>query len=73
MSYRAAAREIGISHGYLHGLVHGTRCPSRRVAEALIEGLPLGWEDAQALLDRAVADGSRRRSQQIELRKLGSW
>ena len=54
LSYRKAASEIGISHGYLHSLVHGTRCPSKAVARSLVAALPLGWDEGQALMREAV-------------------
>lgn len=56
LSYREAAREIGISPGYLHALVHGRRCPRRPVARALIVVLRLDEEDAHALMQEAVDD-----------------
>ena len=59
LSYRKAAREIGISYGYLHGLTHGTRSPSVTVAERLIAVLPLDSEDAAALLAEAVEVAGR--------------
>ena len=56
LSYRAAAREIGISHSYLHALTRGTRCPRRRTAEEIIVVLPLDLEAEAHLLREAVDD-----------------
>lgn len=54
LSYRSAAAEIGITHGYLHALVKGARCPSRTVARGLARVLPLGPAETLALMAEAV-------------------
>ena len=54
LSYRSAARAIGISHGYLHLLVHGSRCPSKAIARSLVGVLPLTEDEGRALLAEAV-------------------
>lgn len=61
LSYRAAADRIGISHSYLHGLAHGTRCPSKTVARDLITALPFGTQDVAALLAEAAEGHGRDR------------
>ena len=54
LSYRQAASRIGISSGYLHGLTHGTRCPSREVAVGLIDALVIPEPAAADLLAEAA-------------------
>ena len=54
LSYRAAAKEIGIAHSYLHALARGTRCPTRPVAKSRISVLPIDADDAVALLREAI-------------------
>lgn len=53
LGLRATARSVGISHGYLHFLENGSRCPSVRVAELLIDTIRLDPQPAMRV--RAAA------------------
>ena len=59
-SFRAVARRIGIDHAYWRRLTKGERCPSREVAERIINALDLHHHLAEALMAAAVEKpGSR--------------
>jgi hypothetical protein len=53
-SYRAAARRVGTSAGYLNLLAHGKRRPSTAMAEALIAGLDFDAAAATRLRELAI-------------------
>ncbi len=59
LGLRAAARRIGIGHGYLHALEDGSRCPSVSVAESLIETIRLDPHEAMRLRAQARPNAGR--------------
>jgi len=59
-SFRTIAQRVGITHGYLHQLTRGVRCPSRSVAVAMAAELHLDEETSQWLLRLAVPDREER-------------
>lgn len=61
LSLRAAARRVGIPHGYLCALEQGKRCPSLAVAQDLVDGLQLKGDLAERLLRVALPDKGRSR------------
>lgn len=67
LTYTAAAQLAGISHGYLHHLTHGVRCPSNMVAGALISTLNLGPYAVGALLQQAAEGRGKDRQQSSDL------
>lgn len=59
LSFRDAARRVGIGYGYLSELEHSHRCPSVTVAHALITALRLDEDLARQLLQEARPDAGR--------------
>jgi len=59
LQMRDAARQAGISAGYLADLEHGRRCPSVAVAAELYRVLALTPEETQFLASTAVAGRGR--------------
>lgn len=59
LGQREACRLAGVSQGYLSHLEHGTRTPSRAVAEALAQVLGLSLAECAELYGVAVTDAGR--------------
>lgn len=59
LGQREACRLAGVSQGYLSHLEHGTRTPSRAVAEALATVLGLSLTECAELYGVAVTDAGR--------------
>jgi transcriptional regulator with XRE-family HTH domain len=60
MSYRQAAKRIGISHGYLCELEHGRRSPSVIVANAIMDVYRIDDPDDRHVLVVAAVDDAGR-------------
>lgn len=58
-SFRVAARNLGVSAGYLCHLERGHRVPSTAVAEVLIDGYGIDGPRAERLRGVAVPDVGR--------------
>lgn len=59
LGLREAARQIGISSGYLADLERGDRCPSVTVGALLFRVLCLTEDEGQVLAASVVADRGR--------------
>jgi transcriptional regulator with XRE-family HTH domain len=66
LGQREAGRLAGLSQGYLSHLEHGTRTPSRAVAEALAAVLPLSPAERHQLYGIAVTDAGRCHPRRLE-------